>query len=521
MLKGKENNFELNIMLMERFEQHVAESPENTAVIDNGRSYSYRDLNIRANKIAHYLRNFGVGKGDPVGVMMNRSYEMICAVFGIWKAGGVYLPIDKNWPVQRKKNIFQDSGLQMVLVSDMEDIVNGGEAELVSVNSDEIKNADCDNPVHCVEKEDVSYVIYTSGSTGNPKGVQVGHEALINRILWMQQEFPIGAGDIILQKTVYTFDVSVWEIVWWAITGAGVCLLPSGKESSIKTIIRYIEKYHVSVIHFVPSVFKLFLDYIRTEFNLSRINSIRYYFSSGEALLPQFVNEFHQVLNEGGLQSVLVNLYGPTEAAIDTSFYVCRRDTREWEIPIGKPIDNTYLYVMDESGKHLPPNETGLLFIGGIGLAKGYLNQEELTEKMFVEDPYLPGHRIYNTGDLAMYREDGNVLYCGRKDEQVKINGIRIELGEIEHQISHCEGIKEAIVLCSESGGSNVLTAFLVMAHKKKYPNAVMLRDKLSEILPKYMIPSCFYRIERIPVKPNGKLDKQQLKEWITEENAV
>ncbi|RUT36536.1 non-ribosomal peptide synthetase, partial [Paenibacillus zeisoli] len=353
---------------------------------------------------------------------------------------------------------------------------------------------------------------------GNPKGVMIEHHSVINRIAWMQKAYPLTAEDVILQKTAFTFDVSVWELFWWAQAGAAVHFLIPGGEKDPEQIIQAIETSRVTTLHFVPSMLHLFLAYLEAKpEHLDRLRTLQCVFTSGEALLAHQVERFQALLGEQH-GTKLINLYGPTEATVDVSYFECLAGETPSNVPIGKPIDNTELYVVDGNLRLLPPGIPGELCIGGAGLARGYLGRPELSEEKFTANPFRPGSRMYRTGDLAKQLPDGNIEYLGRLDHQVKIRGYRIELGEIEHKLLEIEGVQEAAVLVKEDrGGNPYLCAFLVM--KEQIPSSV-IRASLAQTLPDYMIPAQYAYLPEMPLSNNGKLDRRQLQhqQVITEE---
>ncbi|MNV02725.1 Plipastatin synthase subunit D [compost metagenome] len=337
----------------------------------------------------------------------------------------------------------------------------------------------------------------------------IEHHSVINRIAWMQKAYPLTAEDVILQKTAFTFDVSVWELFWWAQAGAAVHFLVPGGEKDPEQIMQAIETSRVTTMHFVPSMLHLFLAYLeaRPE-HAERLQSLRYVFTSGEALLVHQVERFQSLLGER-YGTKLINLYGPTEATVDVSCFECKAGEILSSVPIGKPIDNTELYVVDSELRLLPPGIPGELCIGGAGLARGYLNRTELSEEKFTANPFRPGTRMYRTSDLAKQLPDGNIEYLGRLDHQVKIRGYRIELGEIEHHLLEIKEVQEAAVLVKEDGtGNKYLCAVLVM--KEQVPSSV-IRTALSQALPDYMIPAHYAYVAQMPLSANGKLDRRQL----------
>ncbi|MGD2093241.1 MAG: amino acid adenylation domain-containing protein, partial [Candidatus Aminicenantes bacterium] len=355
----------------------------------------------------------------------------------------------------------------------------------------------------------LAYVIYTSGSTGKPKGVMIEHKPLVNRLNWMQKFYPLGEEDVILQKTTIVFDVSVWELFWWSTRGASVCLLAPQEEKSPEAILEAISKSKVTTMHFVPSMLNAFLVYLGSGGDIDRLASLRRVFSSGEALLAHHVERFYKLLLVNEKKDVkLVNLYGPTEATIDVSYFNCAKDEHPSDIPIGKPIDNIRLYIIDKAMCLQLVRIAGELCIAGDGLARGYLGKPELTAEKFIDSPLEEGDRLYRTGDLARWLPDGNIEFLGRIDHQVKIRGYRIELEEIENQLLKHDDVKEAIVLAKEDESGNKYLCAYIAEKLGKTPNSTDLREYLAKTLPDYMIPAIFVHLERIPLTPSGKIDR-------------
>lgn len=510
LLKGEECDYNKDVLVYEQLEQWAVKTPEQTAVRTVEDTYTYQQLNERANQIAWYLKKKGVTANTIVGIMTERSFDMIAGIFGIWKAGGAYLPIDVNYPVKRKQQIMKDSGVKIILAVQEEEVLEG--IKLCKFSDTCLDMEKKENPPKASGSDDLAYIIYTSGTTGVPKGVMIEHHALKNRIDWMQNAYPISQEDVLIQKTTYSFDVSVWEIVWWAIHGASVFMLQPKKESNVRNLVKMIEKHRISVIHFVPSVFQIFLDYIETDFDMERIKSLKYVFCSGEALTRAQVERFAKIFKEE--KAFLINLYGPTEATVDVTHFSCPKDVVPEQIPIGKPIQNIYCLVLDDDLQVKAPMEEGNLYLGGVGIARGYLNNEELTKKVFIQNPYQQNERIYKTGDLAAYTEDGQILYHGRADEQVKLRGVRIELQEIEYYLSKYPGIRDCVVLVKiDSHGTQKLCAYVILKEEADSFDFEPVKDYLSERLPVYMIPASFLLVKEIPLKINGKADKKKLVE--------
>lgn len=502
-----------NVTINELFEKQVKKTPEDIALIFEGNSMTYRELNEKSNQLAKLLRQKGVKADSIVGVMTERSSYMFIGIMAILKAGGAYMPISPDYPDERIKYMLEDSGTFVLLTqskSDNERIINADIKNITAINLDNqnLYKGDGNNPELINTSNNLAYIIYTSGSTGKPKGVMIEHYSLVNRLNWMQKMYPIGKGDTILQKTPYTFDVSVWEMFWWSIQGAKVCFLKPDGEKDPSAIVEAIEKNKITTMHFVPSMLTAFLNYIENNIELSRLSSLKQVFSSGEALNLQQVNRFNKLLYKTN-GTRLHNLYGPTEATVDVSYFSCSTDENFEVVPIGKPIDNINLYILSGKNKLQPIGVPGELCIAGDGLARGYLNRPELTAEKFVPNPFYPGKRMYRTGDMARWMPDGNIEYLGRMDHQVKIRGFRIELDEIEKQLIKHEQVREAVVLAREdSSGGKYLCAYIVADKTVTVPE---LRKHLLEKLPDYMVPAYFVELDKMPLTPNGKINRKVL----------
>jgi len=361
-----------------------------------------------------------------------------------------------------------------------------------------------DNPARNVTPEHLAYVIYTSGSTGRPKGAQIPHRGICNRLLWMQDAYQLSPADRVLQKTPYSFDVSVWEFFWPLLTGARLVIARPGGHRDSAYLVRLIAQEQVTVLHFVPSMLQVFLE----EPDLGRCTSLRHVMCSGEALPWELQKRFY-----GRLSAHLHNLYGPTEASVDVTSWACERWSDLGLVPIGRPIANTQMYVLDKSLQPVPPGIPGELHIGGVGLARGYLNRAELTAEKFIADPFGgPGARLYKTGDLARWRPDGSLEYLGRLDHQVKIRGFRIELGEIEALLGQHPQVREAVVMARADGpAGKQLVAYLVAQQPEAAPAANELRSFLKEKLPDYMVPAAFVFLEAMPLTASGKVNRRAL----------
>ncbi|WP_432409139.1 amino acid adenylation domain-containing protein [Wukongibacter sp. M2B1] len=495
--------------ICQMFEEQAAKKPQNIALILEDDKCSYIELNNRANQIAKVLRNKGVGPGTIVGIMAERSIEMMFGIFGIMKAGAAYLPIDPHYPEQRKKYIFEDSGINILLTQKrfMEDVEYS--IETLDLEDKNLYIDDVENPQYMNRMEDAAYVIYTSGSTGKPKGVIIEHRALANRINWMQKEYMLMETDVILQKTPITFDVSVWELFWWSTQGAALTMLAPGGEKEPQKIIDAVHGSKVTVMHFVPSMLNIFFEYIGVfSEEVDKLKSLNRIFTSGEELKTKHLNAFNNIL-ANRYKTRLSNLYGPTEATIDVSYFNCSKEHDSHAIPIGKPIDNIKLYILDKDNNPKPIGVPGELCIAGVGLARGYLNRPKLTNEKFVDNPFDQGERMYRTGDLAKWNNEGNIEFLGRLDYQVKIRGNRIEIGEVESRLLEHEYIKNVVVVALDDENDNkYLCAYFVAAVEIVISE---IREHLVQRLPDYMIPSYFVQLEEMPLTPNGKVNRSQL----------
>jgi amino acid adenylation domain-containing protein len=368
-----------------------------------------------------------------------------------------------------------------------------------------------ENPAIVNLASDLAYVIYTSGSTGKPKGVMIEHRSVVNRLHWMQCAYPIGRDDVILQKTPYYFDVSVWELFWWALQSARLCFLMPGGERMPLAIVETIRKHRITVLHFVPSMLNVFLEYLdgKDDRVLEGLASVRRVFVSGEALALSHVEKFNNTLgNKTGAR--LTNLYGPTEATVDVSYYDCPTHNYLEKVPIGKPIHNTRLYIIG-NGQQVAIGEDGELCIAGVGLARGYLNSQALTDEKFVDNFGGVRERLYRTGDIARWLPDGNIEYLGREDFQVKIRGLRIELGEIENTVRGFPGVADCVCVARKYSESVILIiAYLVCKSEVEIGG---LKQYLKQHLPDYSIPNHFEILKELPLTPNGKADRKALPE--------
>ncbi|MBW5449473.1 amino acid adenylation domain-containing protein, partial [Cohnella sp. CFH 77786] len=551
------------------FRQQAERTPDRVAAAFAEETLTYRELDERSGRIARALREGGLAPEEPVGLMAERSPAMLAGLLGILKAGGAYVPLPPDFPAERLRYMAEDCGLRTVCAQrgwletaeraapgaallDLDDArwregaaeapraakapagegssraeeasavpeslagkaykterssageVTAGEGELAGEPFEPVASPD-----------GLAYILYTSGSTGRPKGVMIRHRSVINRLNWMQKAYPLGADDVILQKTPYSFDVSVWELFWWMLAGAGAAFLAPGAEKDPAELAEAIGRARVTTMHFVPSMLAAFLEAMQgepAERLREKLGTLKRVFASGEALHRAHVERFYGLMRSMGLTDVkLVNLYGPTEATVDVSVHECEAESGLPFVPIGRPIDNTSLYVVDEGGRALPVGVPGELCIAGVQLAQGYVNRPELTAEKFVPNPFVPGTRMYRTGDLARWMEDGQIQYLGRIDDQVKIRGYRIELGEIERTLLLHEAVSEAAVAARDDGAGGKRLVGYVVADRACTSGE--LRRHCAERLPAYMIPEAFVQLESMPLTASGKADRKALPE--------
>ncbi|ARU63537.1 hypothetical protein CBW65_22905 [Tumebacillus avium] len=493
-----------DLLLHQLFEEQAAKTPDAVALVFADETLTYRELNERANALASRLLKLGVQPDTFVGVCMERSLELVVSLYGVLKAGAAYVPVDPTLPAERVAYLMEDSQVNVVLTQQKLagelPVVEG--ALLISVDAEDWSQESTANPGVAITRDHLAYMIYTSGSTGKPKGAMIPHKGVVNRLLWMQEEYGLTAADRILQKTPMSFDVSVWEFFWPLLFGARMVVArPEGHKDSAY-LRDLIKEQGITTLHFVPSMFQIFVE----EKGLEACTSLRRIFCSGEALPFDLQKRSFTRLPHVELH----NLYGPTEASIDVSYWACEKDTTRLTVPIGRPVANTQLYVLDAGLRPVPIGVAGELHIGGVQLARGYHNRPELTAEKFIENPFGAG-KLYKTGDLVRFMSDGVIEYLGRLDHQVKIRGFRIELGEIEALLAQQESVREAVVMAK----GDTLAAFVVAEESL---TAQDLRRFLQEQLPGYMVPNTFTFLPELPVTPNGKADRKALLDLVQAE---
>ncbi len=500
-----------------RFRAQANAMPGAPAILDpSGRTVGYARFDILVSAMAARLAGRGVAPGNNVVVCFERSLDMMVCVFAIMRLGAVYAPLAPDTPDERLRAILEDLGDCVVVCAP------GFAAKFAASGRPvvTVENADTATPAEAVTwsaapigPDALAYIIFTSGSTGRPKGVRIERRALVNRLAWMQELFPIGPDDVVLQKTTTTFDVSIWELFWWSWTGASLTLLEPGAEGDPARIVTAVSERRVTVLHFVPSMLRAFLDYLDVwPEEVRKLGSLRHVFTSGEALPRELVVRFNALL-----RARLHNLYGPTEATVDVTWQPCT-PTPANVVPIGRPVANTALFVLDAHGHPTPPGVAGELWIAGAQVARGYVNRPELTAERFVPVPAElaaltnapTAGRMYRTGDLGRWLPDGSIEYWGRNDDQIKVRGHRIELGEVEAALARCSDVAQAVARSCRIGGLEALEAF-VLPRSGPVPGLRALRAELAAILPDYMIPARFFIVDEMPLTPSGKADRKRV----------
>ncbi len=477
-------------------EQSMRRDPQAAAVVFESETLDYAGLEGRSAALAAQLAGLGVGPSDIVAVALPRSIELMVALVAVLRAGAAYLPLDLAQPDARLARIAASARPRLALAA-------AGDSRRLAPHMPVLAPPDWTreggpSPT-TPTPDDAAYVIYTSGSTGEPKGVVVEHRAIVNRLLWMQAHYGFDASDRILQKTPITFDVSVWELFLPLMTGAVLVMAPPEAHRDPLAIAALVRGQRVTTLHFVPSMLAAFLAEPAV-----RGLAVRRVFCSGEELPAELRDRFHRLM-----RAELHNLYGPTEAAVDVSWWPAGPDDRSAPVPIGFPVWNTRLYVLDAQRRPLPPGVVGDLYLGGVQLARGYLGRPDLTAERFVADPFVAGQRLYVTGDLARWRPDGTVVFLGRSDQQIKIRGLRIELGEIEAAIAASGLARQAAVIAREDQpGVRRIVAYVVPAEGF---DPERLRRQVASRVPDYMVPAAFLALDALPVTANGKLDRAAL----------
>ena len=499
--------------------EQAARTPDAIAVCGDGRRLTYAELEIWSNRLAHRLRRMGAGPGTPVALYFQRSPEMIAAILGTLKAGSAYVPLDPNAPAERLRMILADTQPRVLVTQrSLRDRLPDLEPAVLCID-DPVSDPEDDDarrpPESGVRSDDLAYIMYTSGSTGRPKGVMVEHRAICNTILWRDKDLTVHADDVVLNNLHYTFDPSLGLIFPTLASGARMVLAEPGEEYDPHRLLERVVMEGVTILEVPPALLRVMLD----DPLLKACRTLRWVCCGGETMPPDLPARLFEVLDVE-----LYNLYGPTEAAVDATWWACRRGGPRPLVPIGRPIANARAYILDANRQPVAPGVPGELYIGGAGLARGYLNAPDLTAERFLPDPFsdVPGARLYRTGDRCRWLADGAIEFLGRLDHQVKIRGYRIELGEVESALLSHPSVREAAVAVhAGTAGASRLVAYVVGDADGEPLTAEPLRRHLKDRLPEYMVPAAFVTLAALPRTPGGKVDRRALPAPPTERPAT
>lgn len=504
-----------SLCLHQIFEEQAERTPEATALVDGQRRMTYRELNQRANQVAHYLLSRGVRADELVGLWMERSWEMVVGILGILKSGAAYLPLDAAYPAERVNYMLEDSQAPMILTQRRlagEAVFGGTAVIFLEEESAALGRESAANPAASASPENLAYVIYTSGSTGQPKGVMIEHRQVTRLFSSTRAWFHFNERDVWTLFHSHAFDFSVWEIWGALLYGGRLVVVPYGESRSPQAFHELICQEGVTVLNQTPSAFRQLMAVDEERPNSNRL-ALRFVIFGGEALELSSLRGW--VARHGDQKPQLINMYGITE----TTVHVTYRPIRQADIEagagsmIGQPIPDLELLVLDEKGRVAPPGTTGEMYVGGAGLARGYWRRPELTAERFVVHPFkgATGERLYRTGDLARSTSDGDLEYRGRIDHQVKIRGFRIELGEIESVLRRHPGIRDVLVMTRDEAGAEKKLAAYYIGRQADSPSVSELQRFTRQSLPEYMVPAAWVRLEAFPLTTNGKVDRRAL----------
>jgi amino acid adenylation domain-containing protein len=491
-------------VLQELFQEQVEKTPNNLAVIFRDKKLTYRELNERSNQLARTLRKRGVRPDQIVGLMVDdNTIEMIIGMISILKAGGAFLPIDPDFPKERIEYMFADSNIAILLTQGkLRDEIRF-EGEIINLENQSLFTGECSNLEKINQSNDLVYVIYTSGSTGKPKGVQIEHTSIVNQIFGLEKIYTFNSSLHHILLAPITFDPSVQQIFLPLTSGGKLFLVSKSTKHNIKELWEFIVSNRVDIVNTVPSLMNVLLDNVNSCDGLH----FKYIILAGEV----FKKNLYLRLKENLSAEKIINIYGPTEAAINTTLYECKPEEINATVPIGKPLMNYSVFILDEQQNILPIGADGEICISGVGLAQGYLNNPELTAEKFVANPFIPGERMYRTGDLGRWTATGNIEFLGRIDYQVKVSGIRVELGEIETVLGQHTAVQETVVIDHEDYSGNKRLIAYVVPKQEQTITIDEMRSFLKDKLPDYMVPSAFVIMDALPLTPNGKVDRHAL----------
>jgi len=499
-----------DLTIQQAFEQQVERTPQATALLHAGKRWSYEQINRDANRLGHWLAKQGIGHDSRVGICLERSADTVVALLATLKSGASYVPLDPGFPKDRLQFMMEDAGLACVITqAAVCDKLPASAQKILGMDTEgSWRREASDNLGVSTSSTQVAYIIYTSGSTGHPKGVQGTHRGALNRFAWMWKKYPFQAGEVCCQKTNLGFVDSILEIFGPLLGGVPSVILSEEAVRDPELLVEELAREHVSRLVLVPSLLRALLEHAA---NLQeRLPGLRLWSCSGEILPVELAGKFREVLP----QAKLLNIYGSSEVAADVTCHeVEERDLAAASVAIGRPISNTQIYLLDQHGNPVPAGVRGEIYVGGDGLARGYLNRPELTAERFVANPVNPEQsaRLYRTGDVGRYRSNGDLEYVGRVDQQVKLRGQRIDLGEIETVLARHAAVRQVVVAVTGAGEQQKLSAYLVLKEGAAVPKAGELRQQLRAKLPEAMVPSSYWRIERIPLLPSGKVNRGEL----------
>jgi amino acid adenylation domain-containing protein len=491
------------------FEEQAEGTPKATALLCDGKKWSYRQVNEEANRLAHRLVRQGIGPESLVGIFLPRSAETVIALLGALKTGAAYVPLDPAYPPDRLRFMIDDASLSAIVThSSIHNQLPANAEGIVVLDRDEqLRGEPTTNLARAVNSEQRAYVIYTSGSTGVPKGVEGIHRASMNRFTWMWRTYPFKPGEVCCQKTNIGFVDSIWEIFGPLLAGICNVIIPQEAVRDPEEMLQVLARAHVSRIVLVPSLLRTLLDYAPDL--RQRVPELRLWSCSGEVLPAALARRFREAFPE----ATLLNIYGSSEVAADVTCHeITDRDLIS-SAAIGRPISNTQIYLVDECLHPVPVGMRGQIYVGGDNLARGYLKRPELTAERFVTNWLAPERspRLYRTGDLGRFRGDGEVEYLGRVDNQIKLRGQRMELGEIESVLASHAAVRQAVVTLTGEGEQQKLTAYVVVKEGSPGPGAGELRRYLRAKLPEHMVPATYWQIEKVPQLPSGKVNRAAL----------
>jgi len=519
------NEFPKEKSIISYFEDNVKSFPEAEAIIYEGESWTYRHLNETSNHLSRYLKKMGVGTDHLIGILMKRSPWMAVGILAVWKAGGAYIPLDPQTPVSRITHILKDSGVRILLTNEQykatnPQLQNNYHGELLELDSQYNKSSIAESEDYYknldikIHMDSLAYIIYTSGSTGKPKGAMVEHIGMINHINTKISDLQVTGKSIVAQNASHTFDISVWQFFTALICGGKTIIYPEEVILNPKLFISYIIKDKVTILEVVPSYLSVILDFI-TETETVPL-PLEYLLVTGEEVKPHLVTNWFKKYPH----IKIVNAYGPTEASDDITHHIMDKHPEVNHIPIGRPVQNMSIYIVDNNMQLCPVGVMGEIVVSGIGVGRGYLNDIEKTNRAFIKNPFSDEvNRIYRTGDLGRWFPEGVIEFLGRKDYQVKIRGYRIELEEIERHIISYKGVKEVVVVDKKDDQDGKYLCAYITAHKKV--DIMLLKENLEKHLPEYMVPAFFIQLEKIPLTSNGKIDRKALPEPTQGEKAT